>query len=144
MIFDFTSHTSSLRFKGDDYRPLNSLASGDLFNVIGVVTSIRPAGKSSKGGEQYSSFPLVPRRYYSQFLTLDWFRSLTLVDPSNCGPSDYGFLLGQGFRINCFTSKYEQWLPGPRIGEILIMQGIKVRNALGSQLLKLISVINAK
>lgn len=51
--------------------------------------------------------------------------NVKIVDPSNtdlenlCGP--------EGFQTNCFTKRYEQWLPRPTIGEILILRDVKVR-----------------
>jgi len=33
---------------------------------------------------------------------------------------------GLGTRINCFTAKYEGWLPSPKIGDIVTLRGVKV------------------
>jgi hypothetical protein len=50
--------------------------------------------------------------------------NITVVDPSNV--SDDMMSRTEGFKINCFTKKYVQWLPQPKIGEVLILRNVKV------------------
>ncbi|KAG6896146.1 hypothetical protein C0992_010004 [Termitomyces sp. T32_za158] len=84
---------------------LNDLAPSALFNVIGVVVQVSPPGITRTG---------------------DWYCNIHLVDPSNTKIEDLnGF---EGFRVNCFTRKYAQWLPHPSPGEVLIMRDLKISN----------------
>ncbi|KAG6851308.1 hypothetical protein H0H93_011744 [Arthromyces matolae] len=81
----------------------DKVVKGDLFNVIGVVVQANLTRTTNTG---------------------DLSCSFKLVDPSNTNIQN---LSGQeGFRVNCFTQKYEQWLPQPRLGEILILRHLKI------------------
>ncbi|KAG6884136.1 hypothetical protein C0993_001045 [Termitomyces sp. T159_Od127] len=82
---------------------LNDLAHSAWFNVIGVVVQVSPPGITRRG---------------------DWYCNVQIVDPSNTQVEDLnGF---GGFRVNCFTRKYAQWLPHPSPGEVLIMRDLKI------------------
>ncbi|KAG6844918.1 hypothetical protein H0H87_002402 [Tephrocybe sp. NHM501043] len=72
------------------------------FNVIGVVVHASALKRTSTG---------------------DWSCSLRLADPSNTVVDNLNGR--EGFVINCFTSKYEGWIPQPSIGEVLVMQDVK-------------------
>ncbi|KZP21160.1 hypothetical protein FIBSPDRAFT_519794 [Athelia psychrophila] len=73
---------------------------------MALVTSVRPPKKTTKN---------------------DWCTSLTLVDPSILQEDGIcGSVEGQGSRINCFTRKYEQWLPSPQVGDVIILRGVKL------------------
>jgi hypothetical protein len=50
--------------------------------------------------------------------------NINIVDPSNA--SDDMMSTAEGFKINCFTKRYAQWLPQPNIGEVLILRNVKV------------------
>ncbi|KAJ6618805.1 hypothetical protein B0H10DRAFT_2028043 [Mycena sp. CBHHK59/15] len=72
------------------------------YSVIGVVTSATCITRTKKD---------------------DLTCSLRIVDPSNCiesFPPSY-----EGFTVNCFTKKYEQWLPAAAVGDIIILHKIK-------------------
>ncbi|KAG5645070.1 hypothetical protein DXG03_007160 [Asterophora parasitica] len=54
----------------------------------------------------------------------------SLVDPTN---TDVDNLNGTGsFQLNCFTKRYAQWLPQPKLGEILIVHDIRITNYQGN------------
>jgi hypothetical protein len=62
-------------------------------------------------------------KYYPEDLSC----ALTLVDPSNLNVNNHsGFVDGLGCQVNCFTAKYEGWLPSPRNGDVLLLRGVKV------------------
>ncbi|KAJ7096456.1 hypothetical protein C8R43DRAFT_1081769 [Mycena crocata] len=90
------------------YKLLSVLAAGgvpkwQLNSIIGVVASITGISLSQKG---------------------DWTCSMRLVDPSHCTellPTER-----DGFRVNCFTNKYQEWLPIATVGDIIILRDVKV------------------
>ncbi|KAG6814588.1 hypothetical protein H0H92_000117 [Tricholoma furcatifolium] len=88
---------------------LKDIAASPIFSVIGVVVQAHPVRKTRSG---------------------DWSCNLRLIDPSTSEGEDVQNL--QGFSINSFTRKYEQWLPRPTIGEVLIMRGLKASSYLGT------------
>ena len=47
-------------------------------------------------------------------------RFVHIVDPSNQGSG--------GFKINCFTKKYREWLPHPEGWHVLILRNVKVKH----------------
>ncbi|KAJ7137673.1 hypothetical protein C8R44DRAFT_765919 [Mycena epipterygia] len=90
------------------FTPLSEVAAEEtkwaLRSVIGIVASITPASRSSGWNG-------------------DWTRSLRIVDPSNWIESYPP--PNPGFRVNCFTKKYERWLPAAKVGDIVILDSIK-------------------
>ena len=58
--------------------------------------------------------------------------NIAMVDPTNV--SDDMMSTTEGFKVNCFTKKYAQWLPQPNLGEVLILRGVKVRSLADSRL----------
>ncbi|KAJ7461475.1 hypothetical protein FB451DRAFT_1562758 [Mycena latifolia] len=79
-----------------------------LYSIIGVVTYIAPATPTKNG---------------------DWSSSLRIVDPSNCIESFPP--AREGFRVNCFTKEYAQWLPAANDGDIVILSNIKTQDRHG-------------
>ncbi|KAJ7481233.1 hypothetical protein B0H11DRAFT_2024748 [Mycena galericulata] len=79
---------------------------GVLCSVIGVVTSNEPPSKTRKG---------------------EWSRCIYLVDPTDYGGDSLLPSSSQeGFRVNCFTKNYQEWLPTAKPSDILILRGIKL------------------
>lgn len=46
----------------------------------------------------------------------EWSCSFTIVDPS----------IAVGFRVNCFQNKYVEWLPQPKLDDVIILRKLKV------------------
>ncbi|KAG5354094.1 hypothetical protein C0989_009792 [Termitomyces sp. Mn162] len=87
---------------------LNDPSPPSLFNIIGVVVQVS----------------------HCRTRTEEWCCNVQLVDPSNTeveNLTDAG-----GFRVNCFSRKYAEWLPYPDLGEILIMRDLKISNYNGT------------
>ncbi|KAG9318610.1 hypothetical protein JVU11DRAFT_703 [Chiua virens] len=85
--------------RGDIFTALSDLReSHSLINVIGIVTSVTPEGRSR---------------------TNDWTRSITLVDPSTID------LPRQSIKVNCFQKKYSEWLPQVQKDDIVILRKLK-------------------
>ena len=57
--------------------------------------------------------------------------NIIVVDPTNV--SDSMMSTAEGFKVNCFTKKYAQWLPQPSLGEVLILRNVKVRSLADSR-----------
>ncbi|TFK54610.1 hypothetical protein OE88DRAFT_933707 [Heliocybe sulcata] len=96
---------AGVRTSTDYYIPLSDAHQYWEFCTIGVVTS--------------ASAPEVKR-------TGDWMACITVLDPSNADlDSGYGFGDKDGFKINCFSKLYQEWLPRPRQGDVLLLRKVK-------------------
>ncbi|TFK42385.1 hypothetical protein BDQ12DRAFT_676116 [Crucibulum laeve] len=82
---------------------LHSLGANVIVNIIGVVNTVSSVTKTRKG---------------------ELSCSVTLVDPSNTIVDQ--IFAPEGFRVNCFTKKYPQWLPQPVPGNVLIFHNVKL------------------
>ncbi|EPQ57875.1 hypothetical protein GLOTRDRAFT_119853 [Gloeophyllum trabeum ATCC 11539] len=96
---------AGLRASTDYYIPLAMARSHYEFSTIAVVTYA--SNPERKGGG-------------------DWMICISLIDPSNFEhESGYGFGEKDGFKINCFTQKYQEWLPRPQRGDVVVLRKVK-------------------
>lgn len=54
---------------------------------------------------------------------LEWSKKVALVDPSNINEYD----LTKGFNINCFSKTPKDNLPDAKMGDVLVLRGVKVK-----------------
>ncbi|TFK76258.1 hypothetical protein BDN72DRAFT_830807 [Pluteus cervinus] len=86
----------ALRTPSHSYESIKRFEAGRLIHLIGVVTETKKPFKSRKG---------------------DWSCNLKLVDPT----ADISTV----FSVNCFSKKYEEWVPNPDPGDVVILRNIK-------------------
>jgi hypothetical protein len=53
--------------------------------------------------------------------------SIRLIDQSNFHPKDFN-LARVGVSVNCFSPRYEEWLPRVSEGSVIALHAMKVRN----------------
>lgn len=88
---------------GDVFIPIKKIEPGpEFFNIIGVVTSIKPVTFTR---------------------SQEWCRNFTIVDPS-CMEDDTEFV-SHNFRVNCFQKKHTAWLPQADVGDIVLFRRLK-------------------
>ncbi|KAG2106682.1 uncharacterized protein F5147DRAFT_699529 [Suillus discolor] len=88
---------------GDVFIPIKKIEPGpEFFNIIGVVTSIKPVTFTR---------------------SQEWCRNFTIVDPS-CMEDDTEFV-NYNFRVNCFQKKHTARLPQAEVGDIVLFRRLK-------------------
>ncbi|KIM48825.1 hypothetical protein M413DRAFT_21140 [Hebeloma cylindrosporum] len=91
------------------YSAIKDIQRGLSVSVIGIVTNMSIPTMTHKG---------------------DWACSIDIVDPSNYHLNDLG--RSQALKINCFTKRYREWLPHPKIGDVIILCHVKIVEYQGS------------
>jgi hypothetical protein len=107
------------------YTALNVLTVGtNGINIIGVVTHLKEMAVTSSG---VSWLPTWHAVVILTALCKDICRTVAMVDPSIFfANEEFSPVDGKGFKVNCFTAKYPEWLPSPKKNDVLIMRSIKV------------------
>ncbi|KAK0211082.1 hypothetical protein DFS33DRAFT_349635 [Desarmillaria ectypa] len=94
---------AGLDFGDNRYTALKQATKG-LYNLIGVVSSVKLPSRTSSGNLSCS---------------------ITIVDPSICSLEDGSLTHPQKYSVTCFTETHEQWLPRPEINDVVILQCVK-------------------
>ncbi|KAF9564368.1 hypothetical protein CPC08DRAFT_815978 [Agrocybe pediades] len=98
------STNSQPAFHGSNvYRPFYYLSKGQTVHLCGIVVGMSDPRQSVKG---------------------DWMRYIQIVDPRS--PNGENLADSRPLKINCFTRRYKEWLPHPKLYDCLILRNVKV------------------
>lgn len=89
-------------------------------NLSGIVVDISEPKLTNRNGNLDNN----NNEFLLMIINTEWMRYIHIVEPRSFNDDNLGS--SRGFKVNCFTRRYKEWLPHPNLGEPIILRDVKV------------------